>query len=355
MNIAEAVQSEASRWDSFIASTSYGSFLQTWAWGEMHRELGELYWRLIIEHNNKIVAVALVLRRGIKLGYSWLYVPRGPVFANGLSQEEQAHVWELFEEKISSLAQESGAFFARIDPAWDTAINEYSIPASWRKSSREVQPMHTLLLPLAPSEDVLQAKLHSKTRYNIKIAQKKGVTVSYSTDVRDVEPFLQASREVQKRTGFSYHPDDYYRVMIDVLGRQGLPAGQAGMVELATARADDEVLAAHVMLYANKIATYAHGASIPSKRSYMAPTLLYWDTIMRAKEKGMDVYDFFGVAPENADPTHSWAGITRMKMGFGGHRVSYVGAYDLVFNDGFYAGFGLMRDAIKVVRNFGGR
>ena len=344
MNIAEAINSEATRWDSFIASTSYGSFLQTWAWGEMQRELGGLYWRVIIEHNGKIQAVALVLRRGIKLGYSWLYVPHGPVFADGLSAEDQAHVWGLLEEKFESLAKETGAFFIRIDPLWNSLGSEYTIPKTWKKSSREVQPMHTLLLPLNRDIETLQANFHPKTRYNIKVAQKKGVTISYSTNPQDVEKFLNISRQVSARTGFSYHPDDYYRIMIDVLGKQD-------MAELALAHVGDEVLAVHIMLYANGVATYGHGASDPEKRSYMAPALLYWATILRAKEKGMKQYDFFGVAPEDANLDHSWAGITRMKMGFGGTRASYVGAHDLVFNDGLYAGFGLMRDTFSRVKH----
>ncbi|MCE9643157.1 MAG: peptidoglycan bridge formation glycyltransferase FemA/FemB family protein [Candidatus Andersenbacteria bacterium] len=343
MNIAEAIHLEEGRWDSFVASTSHGSFLQTWAWGEMHRELGGLYWRVIIEHGGKIMAVALVLRRGIKLGYSWLYVPHGPVFADGLSKEDQAHVWGLLEEKFASLAKETGAFFIRIDPLW-TASSEYKIPDVWRKSSREVQPKDTLLLDLNQSVETFQTNLHPKTRYNIKVAQKKGVVISYSTTPEDVEKFLKISREVSARTGFAYHPDDYYRVMIDVLGKKN-------MAEIAIASVGDDVIAAHIILYANGMATYGHGASDPGKRSFMAPTLLYWDTIVRAKEKGMKRYDFFGVAAEDASPDHPWAGITRMKAGFGGTRISYVGAHDLVFNDGLYAGFGLMRDAFSRVRN----
>lgn len=346
MNVAEAIQSEANRWDNFVSSSPYGSFLQSWAWGEMHRELGGICWRLIIEHNGSIVAVALVLKRTLRLGYSWLYIPRGPVFASGISSDDQAHVWELLEEKVSSLAKETGAFFVRIDPLWDTTINEYFISSNWKKSPREVQPMHTLILPLSPTEDVLQSNMHPKTRYNIKVAQRKGVTVTYSTDVKDIDLFLQASRQVTKRSGFSYHPDEYYRTMIEVLGKHG-------MAELAIAKADDEVLAVHIMLYANGVATYAHGASVPDKRSYMAPALLYWNTIQRAKEKGMNYYDFFGIAPEGADSTHPWAGITRMKLGFSGHRVTYVGAYDFVLNDAMYAGFGLMRSFAKAVKTSG--
>lgn len=342
MNIGEAIHSESARWDSFVAGSSSGSFLQTWAWGEMQRELGVLFWRVIIEHNGKIMAVALVLRRGVTFGYSWLYSPRGPVFADGLSEEEQAHVWELFEEKLESLAKETGAFFARIDPQW-TASSDYAIPDNWRVTPREVQPTHTLMLDVTRPTETLQANLHPKTRYNIKVAQKKGVVISYSTDAGDVEKFLDISRRVAKHQGFSYHPDDYYRVMIDVLGKRG-------MAELAIATAGDEVIAVHIMLYANGTATYGHGASDPAKRSIMAPTLLYWDTILRAKEKGMKQYDFFGIAPEDADTNHSWSGITRMKMGFGGTRVSYVRAHDLVLNEAVYAGFGIMRTLAQRVK-----
>lgn len=104
------------------------------------------------------------------------------------------------------------------------------------------------------------------------------------------------------------------------------------------------------MVYSNGVATYSHGASTSEKKEYMAPALLYWKTILRAKEKGMKQYDFFGVAPEHAAPDHPWAGVTRMKLGFGGKRVSYCGAYDFVLNEGLYAGFSLMRRAVTTAR-----
>jgi peptidoglycan pentaglycine glycine transferase (the first glycine) len=199
MNIAEAVGAEHARWDAFVNASSTGSFLQMWEWGEMHRELGRLFWRVIIEHNGTIVATALVLRRGIQFGYSWLYVPYGPVFVDGLSKEEQGHVWKLFEEKLTSLVKESGAFFVRIDPLWETSQDSYVIPKAWRKSAREVQPQHTLLLSLTPDEATLQAQLHSKTRYNIKVAQKKGVVISYSKRSGIAHGIFISSRRILSR------------------------------------------------------------------------------------------------------------------------------------------------------------
>lgn len=336
---SEAVGTEAARWSAFIAQSSARSFLQSWQWGDLQKKLGVRSWRVVIEDGTKILAVALVLERKLQLGYSWLYVPRGPIFAEGLSEADVNMAWQVFEEKLKSLADEFGAFFTRIDPLYENFTRE-----GWRKSSREVQPRTTLLLDLAPSADDLLATVHPKTRYNIRTAQRKGVTVRFSNNPEDVEKFLHASKSVTQRSGFAYHPDSYYRAIMEVLG-------QAGMAELAIAEVAGESVATHLIIYADGIATYAHGASVYDKRSYMAPVLLYWETILRAKEKGMQMYDFFGVAPEDADENHPWAGITRIKTGFGGKRVSYCGAYDFVLNEGLYTGFMMMRGVARTIRS----
>lgn len=338
MHASEAVGSEAARWNAFVAVSHYRSFLQTWAWGDVQQKLGVRCWRVVVEDGGKLAAVALVIERQLQLGYSWLYIPRGPIFAEGLSESEKSQAWDALEEKLTSLSEESGAFFVRIDPSWESFSR-----SGWKKSSREVQPRTTLLLNLNPSKEDLLSGLHPKTRYNIKTAQRKGVTVHISHHSSDVEKFLHASKSVTRRTGFAYHPDSYYHAIMDVLGK-------AGMAELAIAYVNGEGIAAHLMIYADGIATYSHGASLYEKRSYMAPALLYWETILRAKEKGMQMYDFFGIAPQGADDSHPWAGITRMKLGFGGERKEYCGSYDYVFNEGLYTGFVMMRGVARTIR-----
>lgn len=339
MQVSEAILSEAARWDAFVAASPFRSFMQTWNWGELQQELHVPHYRLVVEDKGKIVAVALVIERSLRLGYSWLYVPRGPIFVEGLSTEDMNAAWEVLEEKFQSLANEHGSFFVRVDPLWDTFSRH-----GWQKSSREVQPQHSLLLDVAVSEEELLAKMHPKTRYNIRVAERKGVTVRFSSDVQDVHTFLATSRSVTDRTGFSYHPDEYYCGIMEALGKNK-------RAELAIAEVDGKTVAVHLMVYADGIATYAHGASLNEYRSYMAPAFLYWKTILRAKEKGMQLYDFFGVAPENAPEDHPWSGITRMKLGFGGERVSYAGAYDLVFNEALYTMFNVTRKAKSFLKS----
>lgn len=346
MRASEVVPAEAARWNAFVALSPARSFLQTWQWGDVQQRIGARSWRVVVEDGTKLVAVALVIERQLQLGYSWLYIPRGPIFLEGLTEGEKQAAWQALEEKLQSLAGECGAFFVRIDPTQDSFARKV-----WRKASREVQPRNSLLLNLASSPEDLLSHLHPKTRYNIRTAQRKGVTIRFSQDPKDVEKFLHASRSVTRRTGFAYHPDSYYHAIMEVLGQVGLPAGQAGMAELAIAEVAGQGVAAHLMIYADGIATYAHGASVYEKRSYMAPVLLYWETILRAKEKGLATYDFFGIAPEDADENHPWAGITRIKTGFGGKRVAYCGAYDFVLNEGLYAGFVMMRGVARTIRS----
>lgn len=345
---SEAVASEHARWNAFVAASSVRSFLQTWEWGQVQQTFGVRYWRVLVEDGIKIVAVALVIERRLQLGYSWLYIPRGPIFLETISDAQQAHVWAVLEEKLKNLAEECGAFFIRIDPALPLPAGqagaEAPFPHGWRKSSREVQPRNSLLLDLTPSQDELFSHLHPKTRYNIRTAQRKSVQVRFSHNPDDVEKFLHASKSVTRRTGFAYHPDSYYHAIMEVLGSKE-------MAELAIAQVDGQGVAAHLMIYADGIATYSHGASMYEQRAYMAPALLYWETILRAKEKNMQQYDFFGVAPENADGQHPWAGVTRIKMGFGGSRISYCGAYDFVLNEGLYTGFMMMRGVARTIRS----
>ena len=115
------------------------------------------------------------------------------------------------------------------------------------------------------------------------------------------------------------------------------------MAEIAIAEHEGQPLAAHMMVYAGGVATYVHGASSQERRELMAPQLLYWETIRRAKMKGLASFDFYGVAPETADNNHPWAGITRVKMGFGGKRVAFAGAYDLIINPFIYWAYNFTR------------
>ncbi len=346
MPLRPATPNDKQAWNNFVLSLPYSSFLQSWQWGEVQDLLGRTHWRWLIEDNRKLTGTALVIRRDLPFGRSWLYVPRGPM----VDWSQTLPAWPDFRAKLVELAEEEQAIFVRIDPAISEREQSPAARArreamgdAFRKAEREVQPRHTLILDVTISEQELLAAMHAKTRYNVRLAERKGVHVRFTQAKEDVEIFLQLAREVQSRSGFHYHPDEYYRAIMETLGAEG-------MSELAIAEYAGEPVAAHMMVYAGGVASYIHGASSFAHRQVMAPAYLYWQTILRAKEKGCTKYDFFGIAPADAPAGHPWAGVTRIKSGFGGKREDYIGAYDLVLDAGLYHFFSIARRAKSLLR-----
>ncbi len=292
--------------------TQHSPFLQSWEWGDFQEAAGFKVWRIGVRQENKLIAGAVVIQRNLPMGLNWIYVPRGFVCAE--------EIWPELERALIELAHKERAIFIKIEPSW-------KVPG-W-KTARTVQPQHTVVLDLHKREEELLNGMHQKTRYNIRLAERKGVRTEFAAGEKMVDVFLQLSREVEERSEFKFHPDDYYRKMQSVLS-------PAGLCEIGVAYLNDQPLAAHVLVNYGGVTTYVHGASSSLSRSVMAPVLLQWNSIKRAQEQGMRQYDFYGVAPENADKTHPWAGITRFKLGFGGQRIDYPDALDYPVKKGWY-------------------
>ncbi len=304
--------------------------MQSLAWGELQEKLGVPYWRLMNEEAGKFTAVALVIRREVPLGQCWLYVPRGPVIKSQVPSVENK-----MQRRLEELAREQRAVFMRAEPA--------AVPrVGWQKADHDVQPAHTLVVDLDKEEEELLAEMHSKTRYNIRLAERHGVRARFSADEKDLETFLKLAQDVAVRSPFRYHGPEHYRAMLKVLA-------PAGMLTLAVAEYGGQPLVVHILVEFGDTVTYVHGASGAGARNVMAPHLLMWESIKRARQRGAKHFDFFGISPPGARVDHPWAGITRFKEGFGGRRENYAGAYDLVLRPGMYAAFNLARRARGVL------
>jgi peptidoglycan pentaglycine glycine transferase (the first glycine) len=322
-------------WNRFVQRSPDGSFLQSWEWGEAQRAFGVPVWRLAAWDRERLTGVALVVERTMPSGRRWLYIPRGPLWQSPRLEAQSPNIFD----HVVTLAKEQRALFVRTEPAREPG-------RAWRKADHDVQPRHTLVIDLKRLGDQLLGDMHVKTRYNIHLAKRKGVSVRFSRALEDVELFLQLSREVSGRSSFRFHPDDYYRSLLRVLGGDVSPDSPAARAELGVAECEGEALAAHVLVSFGDTVTYVHGASSSRKRHVMAPHLLQWESIKRAREHGFAHYDLYGVAPPSptggrtagqgpralAGAPHPWAGITRFKEGFGGRSVGYPGAYDLVLD-----------------------
>lgn len=284
--------------------------MQSQAWEQFQQALGLSIWRLSESLGN-----ALVVERPLPWGWRWLYVPRGPVLST--------------LNELLTLARQQRAVFVRCDPARPPSEAVQLTAHGWVKAPREVQPAATSVIDLSQSEADLLAHMHPKTRYNLQLAERKGVVTRFSREPSALDSFVRLAQAVMARSSFRYHPEKYYRTMLKVLG-------PAGMLEVAEAVYNDQVLASHLLIRHGETMTYAHGASSSEHRQVMAPHLLQWHSMQRAKAQGAQWYDLYGVAPANAAPDHPWAGITRFKTGFGGQYQEYMGAYDYVLDKKIY-------------------
>ncbi|HTK60347.1 MAG TPA: peptidoglycan bridge formation glycyltransferase FemA/FemB family protein [Candidatus Baltobacteraceae bacterium] len=289
-----------------------GNFLQAWQWGEFQRALGRDVLRL-----REDGAMAQMIRMSLPLGKSYWYCPRGPL--------------GKFEDMTLD-ADLAKAMFVRLEPQTPDLV-----PSAASKV-RDVQPGQTLVVDLAQEREAIMAAMHEKWRYNIRLAERKGVKV-YMTGERGTgasDVFWDLLEETTERDRFRAHGKEYYRSMLEALSGDPATDGKTRPVaRLVFAEHDGRVLAANLMVYFGDTAVYLHGASSRVRRELMAPHLLHWTAMLDAKGWGYKAYDFWGVAPEGAED-HPWAGITRFKRGFGGNYVAYPGTYDLPIDRFWY-------------------
>ncbi|MCH8748559.1 peptidoglycan bridge formation glycyltransferase FemA/FemB family protein [Patescibacteria group bacterium] len=310
----EDTRSTRSTRDNPRAALAQRSFLQSAQWGDLQQELAVPSWQLSYQG-----ARALVVRRSLPaLAQCWLYVPRGPLLVAVVPKAAEA--WLGLQRQLLELAREQRAIFIRIEPpaGW---LAGYRPGQGWRRLAHSVQPRCTQLIDLTKSTEALLADMHSKTRYNIGLAERKGVVVRFSREQSDLNTWLALARETSTRDGFRIHSEVYYRAMQKTLGEH---------FEIAVAEYQGTSLAANLLISYGDTVYYLHGASANENRELMAPHLLQWSAIKRAKLTGASRYDFWGVAPAQATASHSLSGVTRFKRGFGGGLVEYPGAYDYV-------------------------
>lgn len=237
-------------------------------------------------------------------------------------------------QTIRGMSRERQVFAARLDifAEWDDQLADELTSLGWRKSFEEIQPEFRQWLDLHLTEAELLTQMKPKGRYNIRLGQRHGVVVGPS---HDVEAFVQLLAETGRRDGFAVRSPIYYQEMVKILEEHKLG-------ELLLASYQGQPLAGAIASFADGIASYLHGASSSAHRDVMAPFLLHWTIIQRAKARGCHTYDLLAVAPtEEFRIREKFVGISRFKRQFGGRTVRLMGAWDYVNQPAIYAGFQL--------------
>lgn len=279
----------------------------------------------------------LLIKLPLVSRFSYLYCPRAP--------QTSEEGWRLFLNKCKEIAKKENAVFLRVEPfvVKNGLLKKLGFikVMNFSPLSRQFSPMNTLLLDISKPEEKLLAEMKPKWRYNIKLAEKKGVKTRAGKSEADLKKFYELSCGMEKR-GYSSHSYEHYKKLVDILEKS-----KSG--KFLIAEHEGEIIAAIIVTMFNKVAIYLHGASSDSKRELMPNHLLQWEAIKLAKNQGCEVYDFWGIAPEDVK-NHDWAGITRFKLGFGGEKVQFLGAFDYTFSKFWYIIFcsvNVIRKAIK--------
>lgn len=290
----------AAAWDSFV--TAHGShFLQSWDWGELQQRLGRTIYRLTVGENS-LTGVALVIEQPLPFGLCYLYCPRGPLAVDAVAAD-------LLWTKLHELARQRRATFVRCEPPTPVTMLSDAVRTVDR------QPMHTMVLGLTKTTEDLLTAMHPKTRYNIGLAERKGVTVYTSTNSDDIDTCIRLLNDTYRRAGIRLHPNEYYRKLLTVQGKM--------TVTLYLAEYEHKAVAANLVYRYGTTTTYTHGGSDYTARALMAPHLLQWQQIRDAKASGATTYDFWGYDEKR------WPGVSRFKAGFNGTVLVYPGTFDV--------------------------
>lgn len=289
------------------------SFLQTPEWLAFQQSIGRKGWRL-----ESGFVTTTVLRQDVRLGHNFLYIPYGPLLDLNHVEGGLQNEIRQFAAFLRGLARDEKSMFVKIEPMNDAVI-ELLIRSGVRlkKSNRSIQPTRTVVADLTQSDDELLNKLHHKHRYNIGLAERKGVTIAES---HDSGLFWRMLQQTAEHDAFRTHNKNYYEQLLEYFAD---PAG-AIRTKLYCAFDGSTPLAGVIMVEYGTIVTYLHGASDRQYRSLMAPHLLHWTLMKQYKQQGFTGYDFWGI------DSVKWPGVTRFKLGFGARHIEYPGSFDLV-------------------------
>ena len=320
----------------------HSNFLQSGYWGELKGQTGWNPVPLKLTYKNNTVPL-LVLVRTFKGTVSLAYVPHGPQV--DVDPEDR----EYFLNKLSRDLIEYlplATFFIRYDLLWgETGVDTFPKPLKFsgiHKAPMDIQPPDTVIINLAATEEEILADMHKKTRYNIKLATKKGVELFWGSE-NDLDQWYDLYKTTAERDKIAIHSLSYYKKVFSLANR----SDDAPEVKILLAKHEDDLLAGIIVMIDGTCATYLYGASSNVKRNLMPAYALQWEAMKKAKEWGCETYDMFGIPPAN-NPEHPMYGLYRFKTGFGGEVHHRLGAWDYKYSNLVYPLYRVM----EAVRKF---
>ena len=372
-------------WNSLISNLQSPHFLQTYEWGQVKAKYGwepiYLIWtedgkwkvesdvNLLSTFHSPIVAACLVLKRTILRNafaarLSILYAPKGPL----LDWSNESLRKRVFDD-LQTFAKRQGAIFLKIDP--DVILGRGVIVSEenesgnngqviksemkrrgWVESKEQIQFKNTVMVDLSESEEAMLARMKPKTRYNIRLAEKKGISLRVGNG-GDLENLYRMYAETSVRDGFVIRDENYYMTVWKMFMKSPISNPQSPIAIPLIAEYNNEPIAAIFLFMFAGRAYYVYGMSRAVHREKMPTYLLQWEAMKVAKTNGCLRYDLWG-APDVFDESDSMWGVYRFKEGLGGEVIRTLGAYDFAPNKFLYKLYAdIMPRVLDVMRSRG--
>jgi lipid II:glycine glycyltransferase (peptidoglycan interpeptide bridge formation enzyme) len=306
--------------------------LQAWEWGEFKTETGLEVERFGLFDQGKFLKAWQVTFSSLPLGFSVGYFPKGPVPDKGMV------------EAVKEVAREKRAIYVKFEP--EDIQRRYenikgkinSIPIEENKTEYQkfnlidaeenIFSQHTFVLDISKDQRKLMENMHPKTRYNIRLSERKGVRVLIDNSTQALETFIKLLFEdTVERQGFYMHNPDYFRLLFKHM---------SSMANIFIAKKGTAILGAWMIFNYKDRIFYPYGASSSSMRNLMASNLLCWEAIKYGQSIGAKKFDMWGSMGPDPDISHPWYGFHRFKQGYGGELIKSSGAWDLVANSVLY-------------------
>jgi len=356
---------DSKEWNGILAGLSQPHLLQTWQWGEAKRAFGwSPHYKTWQDISGKVIAAAQILERTVRLPIigtqmKMLYIPKGPI----LSDWEDTKLRLRVLSDLKTFAEEQGAFFIKVDPDVSFA---HGLPGEeseqlfkesksfvdqlkkqgWRYSNEQVQMPNTMHIDLSETEEDLLSSMKQKTRYNVRLGQRKGLSVRVG-DPEDFDRLYKMYAETAVRDGFVIRNREYYLTVWQTFF-------DAGLLKPLIADVDGKSIAGLMLFIFQKQAWYIYGMSTSLHRNTMPNYGLQWEAIRVAKAAGCEIYDLWG-APDNFNESDPMWGVYRFKKGLAAYEVRTIGAWDLPIHPFIYRLYTQVLPRIIALMRFRGR
>jgi len=327
MEVIEFNNSGKDQYRQFLLKSEYKDILQSWEWGEVKSNFNWKAIRIGFFEENKLKGVSQILEKKLILGFSLLYVPRGPA-TNWDDLDLSRKVIESLKEFFISYKKSQRCFFLRLEPPAhrSSKLAEIFRKSGFKEYFKTVQPPSTLLIDLTPPKEELFKKLRRTARNLINRSEREGISLEVlrggQITQENLKAFYNLYRLTGKRFSFSLRPFKQFKILLKEMAK-------TGNIRFYITKIKGLILAYGIVLVLGDKAFYIWGGT--GRHDYYSKFFNYgyiWEMLMDLKNSNIKTFDFWGLGPDE-DKSHPWYGFTLFKKAFNGQRFDYVGAFDL--------------------------